>query len=100
MKGYWKMEEETRQALRRGWLHTGDMARRDEEGYIFLVDRKKDMIKSGGENIFSREVEEAISSHSSVKEVAVIGVPDERWGEAVMGIVVVREGAFCTGKEL
>ena len=100
MKGYWKMEEETRQALRRGWLHTGDMARRDEEGYIFLVDRKKDMIKSGGENIFSREVEEAISSHSSVKEVAVIGVPDERWGEAVMAIVVLREGAFCTEKEL
>jgi long-chain acyl-CoA synthetase len=100
MKGYWKMEKETQQALRGGWLHTGDMARRDEEGYIFLVDRKKDMIKSGGENIYSREVEEAISSHAAVEEVAVIGVPDERLGEAVMAIVVLKEGTFCTEKEI
>ena len=100
MKGYWKMEGETRQALRGGWLHTGDMGRIDEEGYIFLVDRKKDVIKSGGENIYSREVEEAIASHPAVEEVAVVGVPDERWGEAVKAVVVLREGAECSESEI
>lgn len=100
MKGYWKMEEETRQALRGGWLHTGDMGRMDGEGYLFLVDRKKDVIKSGGENIYSREVEETIASHPAVKEVAVIGVPDERWGEAVKAVVVLQEGALCPEKEI
>lgn len=100
MKGYWKMNRETKQALRGGWLHTGDMAWMDEEGYIFLVDRKKDVIKSGGENIYSREVEEAIASHPAVKEVAVIGVPDERWGETVKAVIVRREGALCTEEEI
>ena len=100
MKGYWKMEEETRQALRGGWLHTGDMARRDEEGYIFLVDRKKDVIKSGGENIYSREVEEMMAAHPAVKEVAAVGVPDDRWGEAVKAVVVLREGADCSEREV
>jgi long-chain acyl-CoA synthetase len=100
MKGYWKMEEETWQALRGGWLHTGDMARMDEEGYLFLVDRKKDVIKSGGENIYSREVEEVIASHPAVKEIAVIGVPDDRWGEAVKAVIVAKEGIHCTAKEI
>lgn len=100
MKGYWKMEEETRQALRGGWLHTGDMARRDEEEYIFLVDRKKDVIKSGGENIYSREVEEVMAGHPAVQEVAVVGVPDERWGEAVKAVVVLRDRAVCTEREV
>jgi long-chain acyl-CoA synthetase len=100
MKGYWKMEEKTLQALRGGWLHTGDMARRDEEGYIFLVDRKKDVIKSGGENIYSREVEEVMAAHPAVKEVAVVGVPDDRWGEAVKAVVVLREGADCSEREV
>ncbi len=100
MKGYWKMEEETQQALSGGWLHTGDMARRDEEGYLFLVDRKKDVIKSGGENIYSREVEEVMAAHPAVKEVAVVGVPDDRWGEAVKAVVVLREGADCSEREV
>ena len=100
MKGYWKMEKETQWTLRGGWLHTGDMAWMDEEGYLFLVDRKKDVIKSGGENIYSREVEETIASHPAVKEVAVIGVPDERWGEAVKAVIVLREGIPCTEKEI
>jgi len=100
MKGYWKMEKETQWTLRGGWLHTGDMAWMDEEGYLFLVDRKKDVIKSGGENIYSREVEKTIASHPAVKEVAVIGVPDERWGEAVKAVIVLREGIPCTEKEI
>jgi acyl-CoA synthetase (AMP-forming)/AMP-acid ligase II len=100
MKGYWKMEKETQQALRGGWLHTGDLARKDEDGFLFMVDRKKDMIKSGGENIFSREVEEAIRSHPAVKEVAVIGVPDERWGEAVKAIILRKEGIPCSEKDI
>jgi acyl-CoA synthetase (AMP-forming)/AMP-acid ligase II len=100
MKGYWKNEPETRIALRGGWLHTGDMGRMDEDGYLYLVDRKKDVIKSGGENIFSREVEEAIASHPAVKEVAVIGIPDERWGEAVKAVIVPNQGAVCSEKEI
>jgi acyl-CoA synthetase (AMP-forming)/AMP-acid ligase II len=100
MKGYWRMEEETQRTLRGGWLHTGDLGRMDEEDFIFLVDRKKDMIKSGGENIFSREVEEAISSHPAVKEVAVIGVTDERWGEAVKAIILPKEGIPCSEKDI
>jgi acyl-CoA synthetase (AMP-forming)/AMP-acid ligase II len=72
----------------------------DEEGYLFLVDRKKDVIKSGGENIYSREVEEVIASHPAVEEVAVIGVQDERWGEAVKAVVVLREGSECTEREI
>jgi len=100
MRGYWKMDGETRRTLRGGWLHTGDMAWMDEQGYIFLVDRKKDIIKSGGENIYSREVEEAIASHPAVKEVAVIGVPDARWGEAVKAVVVLKEGIVCMEKDI
>jgi acyl-CoA synthetase (AMP-forming)/AMP-acid ligase II len=100
MKGFWKMEQETQKTLRGGWLHTGDLARMDEEGYLFLVDRKKDVIKSGGENIYSREVEEVIASHPAVEEVAVIGVQDERWGEAVKAVVVLREGSACTEREI
>lgn len=100
MKGYWKRVQETQWTLRTGWLHTGDMGRMDEAGYLFLVDRKKDVIKSGGENIYSREVEEAIASHPMVKEVAVIGVPDERWGEAVKVVAVLREGMDCPENEI
>lgn len=100
MKGYWKMDQETQQVLRRGWLFTGDMGWMDEDGYIFLVDRKKDVIKSGGENIYSREVEEVILSHPAVKEVAVIGVPDERWGEAVKAFVVANDIVSCTEKDI
>jgi acyl-CoA synthetase (AMP-forming)/AMP-acid ligase II len=92
MKGYWNNTVATLETLRDGWIHTGDVGRLDEEGYLYLVDRKKDMIISGGENIYSREVEEAVVTHEDVSEVAVIGVPDEKWGETVMAIVVLKPG--------
>ncbi len=90
MAGYWHKPDETAEALSGGWYRTGDMGYRDEESYIFLVDRAKDMIVSGGENVYSTEVENALSAHPSVAEVAVFGVPDERWGEAVYAVVVCR----------
>jgi long-chain acyl-CoA synthetase len=92
MLGYWERPEETAGALRGGWYHTGDLGTMDEDGYIYIVDRKKDMIISGGENIYSVEVEHALASHPSVLECAVIGVPDDKWGESVLGVVVLRAG--------
>ncbi|MFN0085928.1 MAG: long-chain-fatty-acid--CoA ligase [Blastocatellia bacterium] len=100
MRGYWKRPEETAAALRDGWLRTGDMAMEDEDGYLYLVDRKKDMIISGGENVYSTEVENALYEHPAIREAAVIGVPDEKWGEAVRAIVTLREGATITEQEL
>jgi long-chain acyl-CoA synthetase len=100
MKGYWKMPEETEEALRGGWFHTGDVGRIDDQGYLFVVDRKKDMIISGGENIYSAEVENVISSHPAVREVAVIGVPDPQWGEAVKAIVALKPGMTATEDEI
>jgi fatty-acyl-CoA synthase len=100
MQGYWNKPEQTAEALAGGWLHTGDIARADAEGYYTIVDRKKDMIVSGGFNVFPREVEDVISSHPSVAAVAVIGVPDERWGEAVKAVVVPRPGAHVDVAEL
>ncbi len=100
MKGYWNNTAATLETLRDGWVHTGDVGRLDHEGYLYLVDRKKDMIISGGENIYSREVEEAVITHEAVSEVAVIGVPDEKWGEAVKAIVVLRQGAKATAQDL
>jgi acyl-CoA synthetase (AMP-forming)/AMP-acid ligase II len=100
MIGYWNNSAATIEALRNGWLHTGDLARQDEDGFIYLVDRKKDMIVSGGENVYSREVEEALMSHPAVADAAVIGVPDPKWGEAVKGIVVCKPGAVCTAADL
>jgi long-chain acyl-CoA synthetase len=93
MLGYWNKPKETAEALRNGWLHTGDAALMDEDGLITIVDRLKDMIISGGENIYSTEIENAIALYPGVAEVAVIGVPDARWGEAVHAIVVARPGA-------
>ncbi|MBW2030100.1 MAG: long-chain-fatty-acid--CoA ligase [Deltaproteobacteria bacterium] len=92
MKGYWRMPEETANTIIDGWLHTGDICMRDEGGYIYYVDRIKDMINRGGENVYPREVEEVISTHPRVLEVAVIGVPDERLQEEIMAIVVLKEG--------
>lgn len=89
MSGYWNMPELTDAAFNKGWLRTGDVGRVDEDGFLFIVDRKKDMIVSGGENIYSREVEDALLSHAAVTEAAVVGVPDERWGEAVVAYVVL-----------
>jgi acyl-CoA synthetase (AMP-forming)/AMP-acid ligase II len=93
MRGYWNNHAATIEALRSGWLHTGDVGYMDEEGYIFLVDRKKDMIISGGENVYCREVEDALFEHPDVVDVAVIGVPDSKWGEAVHAVAVRKAGA-------
>jgi fatty-acyl-CoA synthase len=100
MAEYWKRPEQTAETLKNGWLHTGDIARADERGYMFILDRKKDMIVSGGFNIFPREVEDVLSQHVDVAMVAVIGVPDDKWGEAVTAVVVAREGARPNAEEL
>src|SRR6478735_8537814 len=100
MKGYWNNKAATSETLRDGWVHTGDVGKLDHEGYLYLVDRKKDMIISGGENVYSREVEEAIVTHEGVSEVAVIGVADEKWGEAVMAVVVLKPGATASAEEI
>ncbi len=96
MKGYWNLPDVTAAALRGGWYHSGDGGVMDEDGYVYIVDRLKDMIISGGENIYSAEVESAISTLDGVAEVAVIGIPDERWGETVHAVVVPRAGRTLT----
>lgn len=93
MKGYWNLPDATASAIRDGWFYTGDAGYFDEEGYLYIHDRLKDMIISGGENIYPAEVESAIFSHPAVADVAVIGVPDEKWGEAVKAIIVKKPGA-------
>jgi acyl-CoA synthetase (AMP-forming)/AMP-acid ligase II len=100
MKGYWKMPEATEQALKEGRLHTGDLATVDEEGFIYIVDRKKDMIISGGMNIYPREIEDVLFEHPAVLEAAVIGVPDDEWGESVKALVVLKQGKDCGEDEL
>ncbi len=100
MKEYWNKPAETEEALRGGWLHTGDIARADKDGFLFIVDRKKDMIVTGGFNVFPREIEDVISAHPAVASVAVVGVPDEKWGEAVKACVVLREGQTVAGEDL
>lgn len=100
MTGYWEAPEATAEVLREGWFHTGDLARVDADGYVYLVDRSKDLIISGGYNVYPREVEEALYAHPAVRECAVIGVPDERWGEAVTAYVSLRPGAAATAEEL
>lgn len=100
MKGYWNLPEATAEALRDGWLHTGDMARMDEEGYFYIADRKKDMIIAGGFNIYPREVEEVLYLHRGVKEAAVVGVPDAYRGETVKAFIVPREGVTLDPEEI
>jgi acyl-CoA synthetase (AMP-forming)/AMP-acid ligase II len=101
MKGYFNQPEVTAQTLvQDGWLRTGDAAYRDEDGYFFLHDRIKDMIISGGENVYPAEVENVLAAHPDVAEVAVIGVPSERWGETVKAVVVRRDGSGAGAKEL
>jgi fatty-acyl-CoA synthase len=100
MKGYWNKPEQTAEALAGGWLHTGDIARKDAQGFLTIVDRKKDMIVSGGFNVFPREIEDVIGAHPAVGQVAVIGVPDEKWGEAVKAVVVLRPDQTVTAEEL
>lgn len=100
MVGYWNMPEATAEALRGGWMHTGDAGIMDDEGFIYIRDRVKDMIVSGGENVYPNVVENLLFQHPSVADVAVIGVPDERWGEAVKAVVVLRDGASATDEEI
>jgi acyl-CoA synthetase (AMP-forming)/AMP-acid ligase II len=98
--GYWKLPEETRKAIRDGWLHTGDLAVIDREGYVNIVDRKKDMIITGGENLYSTEVENVLYMHDDILEAAVFGIPDPEWGEAVKACVVLKEGRRASAKEI
>ncbi|HET9911864.1 MAG TPA: long-chain-fatty-acid--CoA ligase [Anaerolineales bacterium] len=100
MKGYWKQPEATADALRGGWMHTGDAGILDEEGYLYIQDRVKDMVISGGENIYPRVVEEVLFKHPAVAEVAVIGVPDEQWGETIKAVLVLRPGMTATEEEI
>ena len=100
MKGYWKMPEETAEAFEGGWFHTRDMGTVDEDGYVYIMDRKSDMIISGGFNIYPREVEDVIMAHPGVAETAVIGVPDDLWGEAVKAMVVPKQGVELTEGEI
>ncbi len=100
MRGYWQRPEATAETLAGGWLHTGDLGYRDEEGFLYLVDRAKDMIISGGFNVYPREVEDVLTAHPAVAMAAVIGVPDEKWGEKVIAVVVPRQGESAAEEEL
>jgi acyl-CoA synthetase (AMP-forming)/AMP-acid ligase II len=100
MVGYWHKPEETNTTLVDGWVHTGDMGYCDEEGYLYIADRKKDMIISGGENVYPREIEEVLYQHPAVLEAAVIGIPDPYWVERVHAVVVTRKGISTTAEEL
>jgi fatty-acyl-CoA synthase len=100
MRGYWKRPEQTAETLAGGWLHTGDLAYQDEEGFYYLVDRAKDMIISGGFNVYPKEVEDVLTAHPAVANAAVIGVPDEKWGEKVVAVVVPRAGEKTQAAEL
>jgi long-chain acyl-CoA synthetase len=101
MKGYWNKPDETAQTLRGGWLHTGDIAKMDEEGYFFIVDRIKDMIKTVGENVYPREVEEVLFTHPKVKDAVVVGIPHEKFlGEKIKAYIVLKEGETATAEEI
>jgi acyl-CoA synthetase (AMP-forming)/AMP-acid ligase II len=100
MKGYWRNPEATADTIKNGWLHTGDMGYLDDGGYLFIMDRSKDMIISGGENIYPREIEEVLIKHPAVREVAVIGVPDTKWGEAIKAVVSLNAGESASEEAL
>jgi len=100
MQEYWKQPDETENAVKNGWLYTGDLGYYDKAGNIYLVDRKKDMIISGGENVYPREVEEVLYQHPAVEEAAVIGIPDPYWVESVHAVVVLKKGASVAEKEI
>jgi long-chain acyl-CoA synthetase len=100
MMGYWERPEETEKAVIDGWMHTGDGGYMDGDGYVYIVDRIKDMIISGGENIYSAEVENCLAQHPAVAQCAVIGIPSEQWGEAVHAIVTRKPGAVVAADEI
>jgi fatty-acyl-CoA synthase len=100
MRGYWNLPDATRDAFRNGWMHTGDAGSLDDEGYVYIQDRVNDMIVSGGENVYPREIEEVLYRHEAVADAAAIGVPDETWGEAVKAVVVLRDGASASAEEI
>lgn len=100
MQGYYKNEEATKEAVKDGWLYTGDLATADEDGYLYIVDRKKDMIVSGGENIYPREIEEVLFRHPAIADVAVVGIPDSIWGETVKAFIVLKHGKIVDEQEV
>ncbi len=100
MTGYYNLPEVNAQTIRNGWLHTGDLGKMDEDGYFYYVDRKRELIKTGMENVYPEEVERVLAAHPAVKEVAVIGIPDAQWGEAVTAIVALKPGSEATADEL
>jgi long-chain acyl-CoA synthetase len=100
MKGYWNRDDATDEVMRGGWFHTGDIAIVDEDGYFFIVDRKKDLIIRGGYNVYPREIEEVLYEHPAVREVAVIGVPHESLGEEVAAVVALKDDAGASPEEL
>jgi fatty-acyl-CoA synthase len=101
MKGYWNQPDVTTAAIdSEGWFHTGDLGYLDEDGFLYIVDRVKDMVLTGGENVYPAEVEGALFQHPAVADVAVVGVPDERWGEAVVAVAVLKESASLTLEDL
>jgi fatty-acyl-CoA synthase len=100
MREYWRRPDDTAKAFEGGWLHTGDMGRVDENGYYYIVDRKKDMIITGAYNVYSQEIEDVLTEHPAIAEAAVIGVPDAKWGEAVKACVVLHRGAEVDAQEI
>jgi len=100
MKGYWNRDEDTHAVIKNGWFHTGDMGYLDDQGYLYIYDRKRDMIITGGENVYPAEVENVLYSHPAIFDVAVIGVPDEKWGEAVKAVAVLKSGMTLSANQL
>jgi Acyl-CoA synthetases (AMP-forming)/AMP-acid ligases II len=100
MLGYWELPDESAKAIRGGWMHTGDAGRMDDRGYVYIVDRIKDMVVTGGENVYSAEVENALAKHPAVAACAVIGIPDDQWGERVHAVVVKQAQSECCDGDL
>ncbi|MEZ4552091.1 MAG: AMP-binding protein, partial [Desulfobacterales bacterium] len=100
MKGYWKRPDATAAALKDGWLYSGDMAKMDADGFLYILDRKKDMIISGGENIYPAEIEDLLLGHPKIADAGVIGCPDDKWGEAVKAVIVLKDGEELTPEQL
>jgi acyl-CoA synthetase (AMP-forming)/AMP-acid ligase II len=100
MMGYYKEPEATEQTLKEGWLHTGDLGKLDDEGFLYIVDRKKDMIISGGENVYPREIEDVLYTHPKIVEAAVIGLPDPSWGESIHAVITLKQGEDMSGEEV